>query len=210
MAQLTAYPNSVDTSISKYDSVVSNYPFSNVYGKSETSTSSTRWNLVEGKNAVTEVYFTFDLSAVPSDASVGTVSCIAKGAVENDGSARGGKNRIALCNGTTVLVQSDEETFEEKAATASVSTTGFTRSTLDNLRFKYQITRGSMGTDNTYYAEFFGCTLTVEYTVSSGDKFLLKTNGVWNEYTQVYKKVNGAWGLQTDMKTIFDSDMKYV
>lgn len=209
MSELITYPNGVDESISSYASVDSSYPFSNVFGKGHTNTTFTRWYMVTGSSSRTPVYFTFNLSAIPSDATVDNVSVTAKGRMQNSSMIYAGNNVIALCENETAVVTSEDTTlFGTSASTATISTTGFTRAMLDNLRFKFQGSRGFFGTSNSYYMEFYGCTLTVEYTEVAGDKFMLKTNGVWTECTEIYKKINGVWTLQTELGSILD-DVNY-
>lgn len=210
MAELIAYPNGVDESISSYASVDSAYPFSNVFGKGHENTTFTRWYMITGFAGITPVFFTFDLSAIPIDATIDNVSVTAKGRMQDSSSIRAGNNTIALCNLNSVVVMSEDTTlFGTSAGTATVSTTEFTRETLDNLRFRFQGTRGILNSSSQYYMEFYGCTLTVEYTTVAGDKFMLKTNGVWGEHTEIYKKKNGLWELQSDIQQAIDTNMKY-
>ena len=210
MAELIAYPNGVDASISSYASVDSAYPFSNVFGKGHENTTFTRWYMVTGSAAITPVYFTFNLSAIPTDAIIDNVSVIAKGKMQNSSIIQAGNNVIGLSNlNTAVVTSSDTTVFGTSASTATVSTTEFTRETINNLRFRFQGSRGMFSTSTKYYMDFYGCTLTVEYTTVAGDKFMLKTNGVWGEHTEIYKKKNGLWELQSDIQQIIDTNMKY-
>lgn len=210
MAELTAYPNGVDESISSYDSIDSAYPFSNVFGKGHESETFTRWYMITGSAAITKVFFTFDLSAIPSDATIDNVSVTAKGKMQNSSIIQAGNNVIGLNNLDTAVVTSKDTTiFGTSASTATISTTGFTREMLNNLRFRFQGSRGVFSTSTQYYMDFYGCTLTVEYTAVAGDKFMLKTSGVWGEHTEIYKKVNGIWVLQSDIQSIIDTNMKY-
>lgn len=189
MAELIAYPNGVDESISSYASVDSAYPFSNVFGKGHENTTFTRWYMITGFAGITPVFFTFDLSAIPIDATIDNVSVTAKGRMQDSSSIRAGNNTIALCNLNSVVVMSEDTTlFGTSAGTATVSTTEFTRETLDNLRFRFQGTRGILNSSSQYYMEFYGCTLTVEYTTVAGDKFMLKTNGVWANIQKYIRK----------------------
>ena len=45
---------------------------------------------------------------------------------------------------------------------------------------------------------------------SGGSKIYLKINNTWREYSKVYVKVNGVWVAQSDIKSVFDTDTKYV
>ena len=47
--------------------------------------------------------------------------------------------------------------------------------------------------------------LEITYTpASSGTEVYLKQSGSWNEVKSVYKKINGAWVLQTDNSNLID------
>lgn len=38
----------------------------------------------------------------------------------------------------------------------------------------------------------------------------IKESGNWNKYSAVYKKENGAWVLQSDLRSIFDTNANYI
>jgi len=42
------------------------------------------------------------------------------------------------------------------------------------------------------------------------NKISFKSNGVWIEATDVYKKVNGSWIKCDDVTAVFDSNMNYI
>lgn len=210
MSELVAYPNGVDESNSTYASADSSYPASNIYGKGDTNTTFARWYMKTGYAAATSILFTFDLSAIPSDATIDNVTASVKGKLQNASAAYAGNSNISLNEGSSVVQRSSDLTlFGTSASVGTVSSTEFTRASLNNLRVGFNASRGLLGTSNQYYIDFYGCTLTVEYTSVAKEKFMLKTNGAWKECTEIYKKVNGAWVLQTDMNSIFEDGMNY-
>ena len=67
-------PSGYDSTNYSYASVVSGYPLTNPVGKDSTSTSMCRINLKTGSGAESYVFYTFDFSAIPSDATIKSVS----------------------------------------------------------------------------------------------------------------------------------------
>ena len=51
--------------------------------------------------------------------------------------------------------------------------------------------------------------LELEYEEIVEDIYI-KENGNWNKYSAVYKKENGIWVLQSNLKSIFDANTNYV
>ena len=55
--------------------------------------------------------------------------------------------------------------------------------------------------------------LELEYevvTVEDTSTIYIKEGGNWNQYSAVYKKENGVWVIQSDLKSIFDTNINYV
>lgn len=211
MATLKAYPNGVDESISVYASADSSYPASNVFGKDENNTTFARWYMTTGMAKATKIVFTFDVSAIPRDATIDNVSVAAKARLQNSSMSYGGNSNLTLQDGDENVARTDNLTlYGTDPSVETLSSTDFTRAMLDNIRVGFNSSRGLLGTNNQYYVDFYGCTLTIEYTTANNNnKFMLKTNGVWTECTEIYKKVNGAWVLQTDITSIFEDGINY-
>ncbi len=53
-------------------------------------------------------------------------------------------------------------------------------------------------------------TLDYEEPISSSPVLYLKTNRAYSIYSMVYKKVSGAWELQSDLESIFNTSTNYV
>lgn len=208
MASITVYPASYNTTVYSYQSIASGYPLTNPIGKGSTNTSMCRINLKTGSNAETYVFYKFDLSAIPTNAKIDFVSCSAKCYINNTQSNRISSRQVQLYYGTA--------TAKGSASTVSSSTTAlqltcgtWTRAELDNINLRLYAKRGTSNTTTTYYIGLYGATLTVQYTEVSGDQMMIKTNGAWTPVTKVYKKINGAWVEQTDLKNIFDVGVNY-
>ena len=88
-----------------------------------TDSSSTTYatiNLTTGSSATTYIYFTFDFSDIPVEATIDSVSCSAKAYISSTNSSRITTRQIQLYTGTTA---------KGSASTVSNSTTAFNMTT---------------------------------------------------------------------------------
>lgn len=208
MASITVYPASYDSTNYSYQSVVSNYPLTNPIGKGSTSTSMCRVNLKTGSKATSYLFYKFDLSAIPANATIDSVACKVKCYINQTNSSRIATRQVQMYYGIN--------TAKGTASTMSTSTTAlnitcgtWTRAELDDCRIRLYVVRGTSNTTTTYYMGLYGADLTVQYTEVSGEKMMIKTSGTWTPVTKVYKKINGVWVEQTDLKNIFDVGVNY-
>lgn len=206
-------PTIFDSTHSTYDSLDSSHPTSNVIGSDETSETFARFYMTKGGVAFTEIYYGFDLSSIPENATINRVSCSAKGRMENSSTLRAGNNTIALTHNQTTVIRSESITvFGTSASVHTLTTTDFTREQLNALHFRFFGSRGYIGTNTSYYMDLFGVSVEIEYTIPEEpkNKLHLKVNGQWASANKVYKKMNGAWTEQTDLTQIFDENVKYI
>jgi hypothetical protein len=82
----------------------------------------------------------------------------------------------------------------------------------DTLQFKVTVTMGSW-----YPKTYYGYTIsnvqadhTILVTSGSTTTLCFKNNGSWVAATKAYKKVSGAWVLQSDLSAVFDPSKQYV
>ena len=155
-------PSGYDSTNYSYASVVSGYPLTNPVGKDSTSTSMCRVNLKTGSDAESYVFYTFDFSAIPSDATIKSVSGKAKAYINQTNIFRISTREVQLYYGTS--------TAKGSASTMSTSTTAleltcgtWTRAELDNCRLRLYAVRGFISTSSTYYMGLYGADLTVTY-----------------------------------------------
>lgn len=120
-------------------------------------------NLTTGSGATTYIYYTFDTSVIPANATITSVTCQAKAYINTTNSSRITTRQIQLYSGTSA---------KGSAYTVSNSTTAFTmtpgswtRSELNNARIRLYAVRGTSNTTSGYYFRFYGATLTVNYSV---------------------------------------------
>lgn len=209
MASITVYPASYDNVNYSYQSVVSGYALTVPIGRGSTSTSMCRVNLKTGSRATSYLFYKFDLSAIPANATIDSVACKVKCYINQTNSSRIATRQVQMYYGV--------DTAKGTASTMSTSTTAlnltcgtWTRAELDDCRIRLYVARGTSNTTTTYYMGLYGADLTVQYTEVSGDKMMLKINGAWAQAVKVYKKINGAWVEQTDLKSLFDTNTNYV
>ena len=228
----TYIPSTFDSTNSSYDSVYStNVPENGLTAHNSSTRCCVYANTANGSESY--LYYDFDCSDIPSNAVITSVSCQVGASCYSSGSYFS-THTLQLCTGTTE--KGTAVTTTGNGSTSAVQTvdggTSWTRAELDDIKIRFKIVRSQTGEASF---SFFGATLTVEYTVpaatywtytlsnlqtdhvvvvvSAGGSeaiIYIKNNGVWTEYYEVYKKVNGAWVLQSDPTTVFDSSTNYI
>lgn len=209
MASVTLVPAGYDGQRSSYISVDTSYPLSNGL-TSASSNTFTVLNLNKGGGAVSKLAVKFDMSKIPTDAKVNSISCKIKARISNaytyilSGVAQ-------LYCGTAGL--SSEIDLGTSEVAQSFSDTGYwDRESLDDLILLITCTRGSLSANNSHTLRFYGADLTVDYTGggSTGPVLSTKVNGNWVNVSKVYKKVSGIWVEQSDIANLFSPDTNYV
>lgn len=209
MASVTLTPTGYDGQRSSYISVDASYPLSNGLTSSSSDTFAVL-NLNKGGGAVSKLAVKFDVSNIPTNAKINSISCTIKARISNSYSniLRG---VAQLYCGTAGLSSEIELGLSEVAQ--SFSETGlWDRESLDELILLITCTRGSLYTNSSQTLRFYGADLTVDYTGggSSGPVLSTKVNGSWVNVSKVYKKVSGIWVEQSDIANLFSTDTNYV
>ena len=167
-------------------------------------------NLKTGGGAVSKLAVKFDVSKIPTNAKINSISCTIKARISN--SYSGILSGVAqLYCGTAGLSSEIDLGLSEVAQ--SFSETGlWDRESLDELILLITCTRGSLYGNSSQTLRFYGADLTVDYTGggSSGPVLSTKVNGSWVNVSKVYKKVSGIWVEQTDIENLFDAQTNYV
>ncbi len=155
---LSLNPSSYDTVNKSYYSIAN---MSNAY----TAASSGNYvtiNLARGSGTETYVYFKFDTSALPANATIHRVNCTARYYISNTGSGNITSRQIQMFSGTTA---------KNTAATMSTTLTGrtlpnttWTREELNDVRVRVYAKRGSSNTSAGYVIRFYGAVLDIYYT----------------------------------------------
>ena len=144
------------------------------------------------------VYWPFDTSIIPAEATIDSVACMAKGSCNSST-----KGSMQLYSGT--VAKGSATSTKTSAAVYNLSCGTWTRAELDNIRLLTKITNTNSGKSIFY---FYGADLTVAYTYQS-EKFMLKLSGAYNDVARTFKKVSGIWVEQTDLANVIEDGVRY-
>lgn len=209
MESVTLVPIGYDGQLSSYISVDESYPLSNGLTSSSSDTF-TVLNMNKGNGAVSKLAVKFDVSKIPTNAKINSISCTIKARLSNVYPPIF-SGVVQLYCGTAGLSSKIELGLSEVAQ--SFSETGlWDRESLDELILLITCTRGSLYVNNSMTLRFYGADLTVDYTGggSSGPVLSTKVNGSWVNVSKVYKKVSGIWVEQSDIANLFNTNTNYV
>ena len=209
MASVTLVPTGYNGQSSSYISVDASYPLSNGLTSSSSDTF-TVLNLNKGSGAVSKLAVKFDMSKIPTDAKVNSISCKIKARISN--SSPYVLTGIAQLYCGTAGISGEIELGASAVAQTFNDTGWWDRESLDDLILLITCTRGMLSATNSQNLRFYGADLTVDYTGggSSGPVLSTKVNGSWVNVSKVYKKVNGIWVEQSDIANLFSTDTNYV
>ena len=161
-------------------------------------------------STLTYIYLTFNLSSIPANAIIDSVSCDVKAYIDNQTTARIAEKQVQLFSGT--IAKGTVTTIPtSQSSIVSLDTGTWTREELDNLTLRFYAERGYAGTSNNYNIYIYGADLTIEYTSGGVTQTLkIKSNGNWTDVSKVYKKENGEWIEQTELSQVFDTQKNYL
>lgn len=158
----SVYASSYDTTHHSWSSVSSSYPITNAYDDPSGATYA-QINWKTGTNAETYIYLRFDLSDIPANATITSVSCSAKAYVNTTNSSRVTTRQMQMATGTTL--KGSALTISTSASEQTFSNVGtWTRSELDNAGVRFYVKRGSSNTSSSYQLRVYGASITVNYT----------------------------------------------
>ena len=160
---ISAHPTSYDSSHYSYASVSSSYPLTNAYTDSS-STTYAQVNWKTGSGAETYVFFLFDFSSIPANATITSVTAKAKGYVNTTNSSRVTTRQMQLFTGTSTA-KGSALTLSNSTSEQTFSNTGsWTRAELQDARIRYYVKRGTSNTSSNYTLRMYGATMTVNYS----------------------------------------------
>ena len=167
-------------------------------------------NLNTGSGAVSKLAVKFDMSKIPTDAKVNSISCKIKARISNASPYI--LSGVAQLYCGTAGLSGEIELGTSPVAQTFNETGWWDRESLDDLVLLITCTRGSLSTSNSQTLRFYGADLTVNYSGggSSGPVLSTKVNGSWVNVSKVYKKVSGIWVEQSDIANLFSTDTNYV
>lgn len=158
---LTRYLSSYDTANSTYASLSNE---TRAYGEINTKNWYAAISLVTGSRAETFFYYQFDLSSIPSNATIVSVEVMARAVISTTNTNYVESKSIAVCRGTTIVGSSTSITGTATTYTLD-SGSGWTGQNIQNLKVLYYAKRGTSRTSNSYALWCYGASVTVKYTV---------------------------------------------
>lgn len=201
---------SFDSVNSKYQSEASGHPFSTIIGKGSDNTDSyAEWNIVRGRFTQSRVYYRFDVSSIPMDATINSVNCTARASRQKARVTEFSTLTLKIVVGTTEESEHATVANDESVNVYDLPSKTYTRDELTSIGIVMHSARGISSPNKDFWVRLYGATLSVDFTAVSGSRFLLKINGAWVEGSQLYKKINGVWVLQEDLSNVFESNIKY-
>ena len=160
----TPTPSTFSGHPTSYDADHNWYSTSNLdrgYTDSDSTTYATIY-ATRGNNADTWIYYKFDTSSIPNNAVIKSVTCKVKG-MYNANATIMPTHTIQMFSGTTE--KGSATTLGTSASEKTLSVGTWTRAELSDARVKVYMQRGTTQINTSYYARFYGATLTVTYTV---------------------------------------------
>ena len=201
---LTAHPGKYLKGDHSFNSISNE---TNPVGKGANNKTSAQIYLKTGSQAETWIYWPFDLSDIPNDATIDAVSCSVSAERNSSHTSIVAKGEAQLY--TRTKAKGSATNIDSNSGTFSLSCGTWTRSELKNCRLRLYAKRGSSNTTSSQRIYFYGADLTVTYTYKSGEKFLLKLGGSWAGASTTYKKVNGIWVEQTELANVIEDGVMY-
>lgn len=183
-------------------------------------------NMYASSGSTGYAQYSFDFSGIPSNATIENIEVRCHGHRESSTISSTYVSQCALYRDGTAI--SEEVDFPSTSASiiTLTPTTLPTRSQLDDVVVRHYVgyygglvtgisfeVTYSTGTGLDHYTYTYTVTGDATIAVVIGGqgaqpKLYCKLNGVWTEVTP-YKKVNGAWVVQSDVTTVFQSGVNY-
>lgn len=126
-----------------------------------------------GSGVESYLYYNFDCSSIPANATITSVTCVATASVYQ-ASTYFTTYDLQLCTGTTpkgtaVTITGSGST----SATHNINGGSWTRAELNNIKIRERVIRGTSNTTSDASFSFWGATLTIEYEVAGGCKYTI-------------------------------------
>lgn len=163
-----------------------------------------------GSGAASFRYFTFNLSALPEDANIVSISARFKA---HSGSTNNSYIKDAtaqLTTGTTKKGSAVSFLSTSNNIYTFTNTGTWTRDELLNARFYIEAHRGTQKTKSSLYLYIYAAELTVTYDVAPQYILYTKNGNNWTPIAKAYKKISGVWVEETDLTQVFDNNNTYI
>lgn len=177
-----------------------------ISGKDENNTSSyARAKLNASFAAISYMKFDFDVSSVPSDLIVDSVTLNMRCKASNASLTTISSRMIRLRNESGEdYVASGTEAFGTSETVVTVTATNISREQLDTMGA--WVTASVAVSYRNKYVYVYGGSIVVEGHYAAGTKVRIKVNGVWKTPSKVLLKTSGAWTDITENAESYLSD----
>lgn len=116
--------------------------------------------------------------------------------------------------GHAIALSTSYQTSSSTDVAASLINNTYTSSTFPSISVIISTTGSKESSKNSnYQIRITQAYLELEYeamAVEDNSTIYIKESGNWNQYSAVYKKENGVWVIQSDLGSIFDTNINYV
>lgn len=113
-----------------------------------------------------------------------------------------------------IALSTSYQTSSSTDVGASLINNTYTSSTFPSLSVIISTTGSKESSkNNNYQIRITQAYLELEYeavAVEDNSTIYIKENGNWSRYSAVYKKENGVWVIQSDLGSIFDTNINYM
>lgn len=234
---ISSTPNDVTTSDIQSGSSYASYCIG--YSAEDPSSSGTSSNMYSPSGSTGYAAYTFDFSAIPSNATIEEIAVRCYGHRESSTIDSSHVSNVALYYGNTMKGEDVDFPSTSNSLVTIENTGSWTRAELDDLTLRHTV--------GYYGGLVLGITIEVTYSTGSGidhytytytvsgdstiavvigtvgdkvfikqngswvqsSKQMLKVSGTWKEINKVYEKVNGSW-VEKDKSAMFNSNAIYI
>lgn len=197
----------ISTLISKYTGSDANFIYGGTWdyiiGRDPAEESSYYFSAADSASATAYMEWGFDLSSIPDDAEIDSVSCLAGGHCSTSYHS----SYVAQLYSGNTAKGNEGSLLESRHSTVTFDGGSWTRDELQDCRVRFTGTRKRSGKNKNCFVA--GARITVTYTYQ-GEKFVLKLGGTWHDAARVFKKVNGIWVEQESLDGVVDTSKKLV
>lgn len=162
-----------------------------------------------GRGAATFRYFTFNLSALPEEATNISVSARFKAYSSSQNDSYITDATAQLTTGTTKKGSAVNFRYTSNAIRDFTDVGTWTRDELLDARFYIEAHRGTSSTSSSIYLYIYAAELTVTYDMPPEYILYTKSGNTWVAVSKAYKKVSGTWVEETDLTQVFNSSGLY-
>lgn len=174
-----------------------------IIGRNPEEESPYYFSAANSSSATAYMEWGFDLSSIPDDAEIDSVSCLAGG---HCATTYHSSYVAQLYSGNTAK-GNEGSLLESRHSTVTFDGGSWTRDELQDCRVRFTGTRKRSGTNK--YCFVAGARITVTYTYQN-EKFMLKLDGSYSDVARVFKKVSGIWVEQTELADVVEQSKTLV